>query len=214
MTGGLWFISDLHLQHGLVHRLRAEKGMAMESEHDARLAENWDRVVKPGDQVWLLGDVIANKRREVETAALDWIWARPGVKHLIAGNHDPVFAGHRDSHAALAVSRGWISAFASIQMFARRRILGTNVLLSHFPYPTGNDGADDQGRPFDDRYKQYRLPDQGVTLLHGHTHRSDVVTHTDAGTMQIHIGVDAHDLRPVPLSAIEDWMSATYVKRK
>lgn len=216
MSGGLFFISDLHLGHALVHRLRAEKGLCPETEHDDVLAENWDSAISTGDQVWVLGDVLANKGREVERYALDWIHARPGTKHLIAGNHDPVFSGHRDCHSALSIARGWTAAFASIQSFARRRIAGQNVLLSHFPYPGTSEGIDEHGRPFDDRYAQYRLANLGLPLLHGHTHHAERVSWNRwAGwkkAPQFHVGLDAWNLEPVALHDLEELITDTLTK--
>lgn len=60
----------------------------------------------------------------------------------------------------------------------RRRIADQVVLLSHFPY-----GNRDRGAP---RYLQYRLPDLGEWLLHGHTHSNE----RQLGK-EIHVGWDA-----------------------
>ena len=59
------------------------------------------------------------------------------------------------------------------------------------------DGDDHTDAP---RFAQYRLPDEGRWLLHGHTHIADQRIHG----RQIHVGLDAWDLRPVPLGEIED----------
>jgi calcineurin-like phosphoesterase family protein len=76
-----------------------------------------------------------------------------------------------------------------VQPFARRKVNGVNVLLSHFPY------AADRGPA---RYMQYRLRDEGEWLLHGHTHGKERFH----DQREIHIGVDAWDLRPVPVEDI------------
>ena len=64
--------------------------------------------------------------------------------------------------------------------------------MSHFPY----DGDHVEGG---DRATQWRLHDEGVILLHGHTHSADRVSLSRAGTTQIHVGLDAWGLRPVAL---------------
>jgi calcineurin-like phosphoesterase family protein len=194
----LWFTSDLHIGHRLVSGLR---GFSDTAEHDAHLAEQWDSRVQNKDTVWILGDVTVGRSRP----ALDWIHARPGTKHLVTGNHDEVWPGHREAFKVLSnYGSGWSAAFASIQPFARRRIAGQNVLMSHFPYPGTSEGTDANGRPFDDRYIQYRLQDLGVPLLHGHTHRNERATRSQLGTLQIHVGVDAWGMRPVRQDEIED----------
>lgn len=198
------FISDLHLGHALVQRIRSERGLVVAQEHDDVLAENWDAAVKTGDLVWVLGDLTLESN---PTRALEWIADRPGRKIFIAGNHDAVFPGHRDAPRALHKAP-WLAAFEAIQSFARIKVLGTPVLLSHFPYPGTSEGTDANGRPFDDRYAQYRLPNLGLPLIHGHTHRMEVLSWNRQGawkmTPQIHVGVDAWGLAPVPLHKIED----------
>jgi len=40
-----------------------------------------------------------------------WISERPGVKHLIAGNHDAVHPMHPDAHR---IARDYLEAFAAM----------------------------------------------------------------------------------------------------
>jgi calcineurin-like phosphoesterase family protein len=136
-----------------------------------------------------------------------WFQRLPGRKRLIPGNHDEVHGMHRDAHRNL-LRASWAWTFESIQAFARIRIAGQSVLLSHLPYPGTSEGTDSEGRPFDDRYQQWRLPNLGVPLLHGHTHRNERLS-WNSGTPQIHIGVDAWDFAPVSLSAVELILKST-----
>ena len=48
------------------------------------------------------------------------------------------------------------------------------------------------------RFEQWRLEDLGVPIIHGHTHRRETVTYSQRNTLQIHVGVDAWNLMPVP----------------
>lgn len=195
MTGGVFFTSDLHLGHRLVAELRGFDSLV---EHDSTLAARWDSTVQAGDHVWVLGDLTLGP---IE-AAFTWIDSRPGTKHLVLGNHDEIFPGHSESQRRWATRWDGRHPFASIQTVARRRIAGRGVLLSHFPYPGTSEGTDATGRPFDDRYLQYRLIDLGLPLLHGHIHRPEKATTSERGTTQIHIGLDAWDLCPVPISEV------------
>lgn len=190
--GGTLFTGDLHLGHRMVAGLR---GFEDPAEHDDELAARWDAVVRPGDRVWLLGDITLGKPE----IALAWVRERPGIKHLIVGNHDAIHPMHRDSHKRL-IKENWGSTFASIQMAARRRIEGREVLLSHFPYPAAGDG---EGRSpsGEGRHNQWRLPDCGLPLIHGHTHSSGRLG-TDGRS--VHVGLDAWGLAPVSLVQVAE----------
>lgn len=181
VMAGTWFTADTHFRHRLVAGLR---GFTSTEEHDEAVIARWNETVAPGDVVWHLGDVGMSRGFLPLVAHLN------GTVHLVAGNHDKVWPGHRDAHKH---QREWLDAgFASVQAFARKRIAGRDVLLSHFPYEADHTEAA--------RHTQYRLRDEGAWLLHGHTHASGAVA---PGTRQVHVGLDAWDLRPVPLHAVE-----------
>lgn len=188
----VFYTSDLHLGHRLVSGLRGFRtadGDPDPGSHDAAIMENWSRVVRPDDIVWVLGDLdVANSPARV-ARMLDEIASLPGIKHLVPGNHDPVHPMHRDAHKW---QRLYLDAFASVQPFARRKLDGaTSALLSHFPYSA------DRGEV---RYRQYRLRDEGMLLLHGHTHSAQRIT----SDHEIHVGVDAWDLAPVPQEVLAE----------
>lgn len=194
----IWFTSDLHIGHAKIAELRADATSSWHLDdiagHDNTLAANWDDRIRPEDQVWILGDISAGGSG-AQHSALEWLDARPGHKHLITGNHDGPHPMNRDAHRWQNLYLG--GAFESVQAFARRKIAGRSVLLSHFPY-TGDHTTDD-------RYTQYRLRDCGTPLLHGHTHSTERVSR--AGTLQIHLGLDAWNLTPVSLDEIAQTVS-------
>lgn len=199
----IYFTSDLHIGHKHVASIRGfdtaehidfgiyETGPDTDA-HDEWLAANWDATVRPQDQVFVLGDISINGGQH----ALDWIASRPGTKHLISGNHDPVHPGHRTAAKKLP---HWGQYFETIQPFMRRKLMGTNILLSHFPYASFGDGEGREGSRFD----QYRLPDMGELLLHGHTHG----TERDHDSM-FHVGVDAWGGMLVPQDTIINWIAS------
>lgn len=185
----LWLTSDTHFLH---RRMVGPGGFRPQfdtiEEHDEHHIEQWNKVVKTWDIVWHEGDVGVGSA----TAILNIVAHRlNGVKHLITGNHDQVWPGNRHGHTHQG---GWRSAFASIQQYSRRRIAGTDVLMSHFPY------RGDHTQP--DRYVEYRLQDTGMWLLHGHTHGMWRVN-----GRQIDVGVDVWD-RPVNLDEIAQIIKA------
>ena len=150
MSGGIWFTSDTHFRHAMVAQIR---GFSSAEEHDEAVIGRWNEAVKAADTVWHLGDV------GMRSGFLPLVGRLNGTIHLIAGNHDAAWPGHRDAYKH---QREWLEHFASVQAFARRKIGGHQVLLSHFPYE-GDHTAED-------RCGQYRLRDEGLWLLHGHTH--------------------------------------------
>jgi calcineurin-like phosphoesterase family protein len=204
----IFYTSDTHIGHRLVARERGFVDKTQTEEfrgvvvhaadtqaHDDYLADMWDSTVHPQDIVFVLGDISINGSAN----AVEWHRQRTGTIHLVSGNHDPVHPAHR---GAERVQKKWLEAFDSINPFLRRKLLGQSVLLSHFPYM----GTGAEGHGVEDRYTQYRLPDEGLHLLHGHTHGQERHHWSDNGTPELHVGLDAWDLKLVPQETVLEWM--------
>lgn len=188
----VFFTSDLHLGHDYVARVR---GFADAARHDVAIVANWSAAVRPDDHVWILGDLAASS----PAYALGVLAGLPGVKHLVLGNHDRAHPMHRDAYRQQAA---YLDVFASVQASARRRIQGREVLLSHFPYDRDRDEF---------RFAQWRLADLGVPLLHGHTHGTERLSRSARSTPEIHVGLDAWDLAPVPLATVEGLLAEAVI---
>ncbi|MFC9995780.1 hypothetical protein [Nocardia sp. NPDC127526] len=182
-----WYTSDLHIGHRRVAELR---GFDSTDAHDRELAFNWDWMIGPTDIVWVLGDISVGGKAN-EDNAIEWISKRPGTKHLIAGNHDNCHPMRSKAHAW---QRRYLKAFDSVQQTAVRKIAGQRVTLSHFPFHGDPDGDHTP----ENRFEEWRVHDHGGWHLHGHTHSGN-----PARGRQIHVGVDAHLLEPVPHSWVE-----------
>jgi calcineurin-like phosphoesterase family protein len=208
-----YFTSDLHIGHRLVAGIRGfssgdgdEKVYDLQGHSDA-IIKAWS-VVQPDDIVWVLGDICISARTWAQ--ALELLAALPGRKRLIGGNHDPVSSIHRD---AWKYQRGALEVFESAQDFARVKLAGRQVLLSHYPYAgLGSEGTDDvTGEPRSvERYTQYRLTDTGDPLIHGHTHGKEKFHLSAAGTPEIHVGMDAWGMRLVPGHEVERLLEAHF----
>lgn len=87
MARGIWFISDTHFQHKNIIRFSPDPDkFSTVEERDELMIENWNKVVKPGDKVYHLGDVGFGDK-----ANLPGIINRlNGSKRLVIGNHDDV----------------------------------------------------------------------------------------------------------------------------
>lgn len=200
----IFFTSDLHIGHRLVAGLRGfwEEEFVEDPElesglepftpnpdaHDAWLADLWDSTIRPGDQVYVLGDISINGGQH----ALNWIDQREGIKHLVAGNHDPVGPWDRRASKLLPA---WLTVFETIQPYYRKKLNGINFLLSHFPY-----------MPYDrvePRFAQYRLPNLGLPLVHGHVHSDQKFEYPN----QMHVGLDAWG-RLVEQDEVQEWLTS------
>lgn len=168
------FTTDLHLGHRLVSKLR---GFDCTEAHDEHIIAVHNSVVKPDDTTWFLGDFTLKRLREVAHL----IKRMNGVKYLILGNHDrahPMMKGWMNEWKVANELFDFVGTQASI------RVDGTMILMNHFPYaqPIGEDY-----NPREDRFNQWRLADNGLFLLHGHTHSST----RDQYPNSLHIGWDA-----------------------
>ena len=55
----IWCSSDLHFGHDRQF-MYGPRGFSSIEEHDATIIENWNKIVKPNDTVYLLGDLMLN----------------------------------------------------------------------------------------------------------------------------------------------------------
>jgi len=205
-----YFTSDLHIGHRLVAGIRGfwqgdgEPGSDSEPDTDAHsrvLIESWKHV-KSDDIVWVLGDLCVSGKWWPGALRLiqDYM---PGRKRLICGNHDPVSSIHRE---AWKYQRAALEVFETVQDYGTIRIAGQTVLMCHYSYAgSGSEGLDDEtGKPRStERYTEFRLTDCGRPLIHGHTHGKERLHFSDAGTPQIHVGLDAWHMQLVSVHQVE-----------
>ena len=79
----IFLIGDTHFGHTKILEFESQaRPFATVEEHNEKLIENWNRVVKTKDTVWHLGDVLFG----IEN--FDCVSRLNGYKHLIMGNHD------------------------------------------------------------------------------------------------------------------------------
>lgn len=78
-----FFTSDLHLGHANIIGLCARPFGSVQVM-DTALIDRWNAVVRPKDDVWVLGDFCWRSSK----AATGYLERLAGNKHLIWGNHD------------------------------------------------------------------------------------------------------------------------------
>ena len=117
----VWFTADTHFGHGAALG-RWKRPFASVSEMDEALVAGWNARVRPGDEVWHLGDFAYRVRAERMAALLDCL---PGRKHLLLGNNDT---------AETAGLPGW----ASVGHYAEFELEGVRLVLCHYAFRTWN----------------------------------------------------------------------------
>jgi len=178
------YTSDQHHGHIRICDLCGRPYNSVE-EMDESLIVNWNAVVRPHDIVWMLGDYGMGNIAK----CLGYLPRLNGRKRLVAGNHDTCWAGHRDGHKHVQTYLD--AGFELVTPWARTRLAGRDVMLSHFPYSGDHSTTD--------RFADYRLRDAGKWLIHGHVHDAWKVN-----GRQINVGVDVWDYTPVHASALEE----------
>lgn len=182
-----WFTSDLHFGHTNIIKLGNGRPFDTIEEHDEYFLQHWADTVSKRDTIWVLGDLCLKKGDALQELN-DQLSKLPGAKKLILGNHDAGSPAYGKSGHHNQLSR--YTAFDSVQLNGITTIARTKVLLSHYPYSWDHDEKQ--------RFMQWRLPDLGKFLIHGHTHQTErAIT-----SRQVHVGVDAWDYKFVPADTI------------
>ena len=182
----IYFTSDQHFEHFNIIGF-CDRPFKSVEEMNKVMIENWNKIVKPNDTVYVLGDYWF--RDKANKNAQHIIPKLYGRKILVKGNHDP-----SDS---VCTKDGF--EFVCRELIIKA--LGREIRLSHYPYRWG----------FWKRVKNFSFfkkkprnlsknpTNDGRLLIHGHTHSKNKVNEDGS----IHIGVDAWDFYPVSLDQIQ-----------
>jgi calcineurin-like phosphoesterase family protein len=179
----VWDTSDHHFGHKLV---AGHRGFEDTREHDETIVYRHNKLVRPQDVVWFHGDLTLGDL----DYAFGLVRRMNGRKQFIWGNHDAGWPGHKDAHRQV---RRYLEVFESVQFAATRKFGRRKVMMTHMPY-SGDHTADE-------RYPEWRLPDTGMPLIHGHVHDKWLIN-----GHQINVGLDVWDLQPVPMFEIVRWL--------
>ena len=84
----IWYTADTHFGHDNIRRFCKRPFMSA-AQMDAAMLENMWKVVKPEDQLWILGDFAFGSKSK-DRAYIEHIFNQlPGAEHhLVIGNHD------------------------------------------------------------------------------------------------------------------------------
>lgn len=121
----IFFTSDLHFGHRSILKLGNGRPFATVEEHDQQLIANWNKVVKPGDSVYVLGDV---SLRGYPQYMRECVKQLNGSKHLILGNHD-----RAKEHTILLESNVWQSMRIYNTLKVNYNDKKVRIVMSHCP---------------------------------------------------------------------------------
>lgn len=184
-----YFTADLHLGHEVVARHRGYTVTA----HDNLIIGNLRQTLKEQDRLFILGDLSVGEHGESHALSLlGAVRQETGCEmHLIAGNHDSV---HPMSSRAHRQHEGFRLVFDSIASMGTLKLAGTRALMHHMPY--------EGDHTKEDRFVEYRAPNHGMPIIHGHTHSEVPVTWATGDVPQICVSLDAWRMRPVTKEAL------------
>ena len=173
--GEIYFTSDTHFCHdkGFLYEPR---GFTNVDEMNEAIIERWNKIVKPHDIVYHLGDTMLNNNEK----GIECFKQLNGEIFLIWGNHDT----QNRTNALLDACRfklmgGW---YAFMIKYGKH-----SLYLSHYPTLTAN---------FDD--KKFS---QHVINLHGHTHQQKNWI-DPKNPFTYHVGMDSHKCTPVHIDEV------------
>jgi calcineurin-like phosphoesterase family protein len=148
----LWFTSDNHFSHVRINELAGRPFSSVEEGNEV-MVENWNRVVSPTDDVWVIGDFVMGQKSET----LSIVSRLNGNIFLVPGNHDGVFSQSKKREEWKIKYNDVGITILPEQMTIK--INGLMVDVCHFPYRGDSH--------FEDRYADLRPPDNGRFLIHG-----------------------------------------------
>jgi len=116
-----WFASDHHFGHANMMNFFKRDGVTPlrpfvdADDMDETIIENHNRVVKPNDRVYLLGDLAIARRNIAKAARLN------GRKKLLMGNHDPFVKNQNRDYFEMAGIEA-VEAFHKFDKFVATHI--------------------------------------------------------------------------------------------
>lgn len=190
-----FWTSDNHFEHAnIIHLCNRPYRHVDEMNED--MVRRWNEVVKPDDEVFILGDFSLSF-----TAVERFPHRLNGLKKLVPGNHDRCHTYHKDSrndskHKEMVkkyTDLGFEVLPQQVTMFFEG--LG-EVNMCHHPY-SGKWEAENG-----DKYANWRPVDNGKILLCGHVHEKWITQRSPAGTFMLNVGTDAHNFTPISLEQV------------
>lgn len=203
--------SDLHLSHRNIAQYAGRPFDNSSSTYhmDTALIKNWNDVVAEDDTVLCLGDMALGDM----DVSIPMYSQMNGLKYLIPGNHDGNSSVMRKRYKKKVDKlQQWEKLYDN--EFINLPETGVKLSLSidgteyhgfASHYPPHNDGHHGLNNGFADKFKDFRPPQpkRDEFVIHGHTYSKTIFDTTFKNVF--HVGIDAHDLRPVSSLTVSEW---------
>jgi calcineurin-like phosphoesterase family protein len=184
----IYLTSDLHFNHNREFIWKA-RGFTSVQEMNEEIIKRHNALVRPDDDVYILGDSsLGGGDEQILAANKALIEQLNGKLHIIRGNHD--------TNRRVAMYESCKNVVGPILYADMLHYKGYHFYLSHFPTLTGN--------------LEKESLKQCTCNLFGHTHQTTNF-HMDMPYMY-HVGVDSHDCKPVLLDDIIKEMEAKVIE--
>ena len=167
----IYFTSDLHFGHANIIRL-CGRPFADVTEMDEALIANWNRRVTPADTVYLVGDIVWDRRKV------------PCYMERLAGKKILISSGNHD--ASWVKKEACAPYFQAMAPYLETRLCGHTVTLCHYPLLEWKDSREDS-------------PKRLGYLIHGHIHNrvSDEYRPLFLQPHALNAGADVNGYAPV-----------------
>lgn len=181
----VWFTSDLHFWHKNICKYCNRPFESIEAMNEA-LIENWNKVVKDDDVVFILGDLGFCGYEKLEPL----MKKLKGKKYLVQGNHDS------DKIVAKLYQADIIEDYykmITITVTGDEEIPEQVLVLCHFPMI------------------DWENKEKGSWMVHGHQHQLPETP--SCSVMHWDVGVDKNNLTPVSFEQLKINITTQYVNR-
>lgn len=181
--GKIWLISDLHFNHQREF-VYVPRGFKNVYEMNRAIIENWNRVVAPDDDVYVLGDLCLGGANSLQDNK-HLIQTLKGNIHIVRGNHD--------TDARIEMYNECWNVVEIENVIYPFKYKGYTFYMSHFPTGTAN---------FDDG----KALKQKVICLCGHRHVKNKFKDMDKGIIY-HVEMDCQNNMPIEINKIIEDLS-------
>ena len=169
----IYFTSDCHLFHNRILEYEAEsRPFSSIEEMNETIINNWNKVVKPEDEIYVLGDFIMGAANNVEAT----LKKLNGKITLVRGNHDT--PTKLREYARLGIE---------VKDIAYIPYKGRFFVCCHFPIASP------------EFINMVRKDNSEVVILYGHIHHNAPEGYVD-GTY--HVGADTNNLTPISIEQV------------
>ena len=168
----IWITSDWHFNHDKEFVWK-ERGFNSVDEMNKKIIENYNSLVSPDDDVYVLGDLMLGPA----AAGIDCIKQLKGKLHIALGNHDTETRKNLYYELPNIIEIGY-----ALYLKYRKH----HFLLTHYPCYTGN--------------IEKEALTQMTLNLYGHTHQK--TNFFNNNFFMYHCGIDSHNCYPINIDNI------------